>query len=212
MSRLRQPESPVIELVTDPGGETTLYIDDRQAMQAWEEALMHRSAEILCRHGSEFLEVGLGLGLSSLRIASNPATRTHTVVEKYQQVIDLFASTHPSVPDSLRIVCADFLDYIESAAPSSVDGIFFDPYLPAETRNSQEFWDEVMPVLSRLLRPDGVFIPYFATRPALYWMDYFERVEVERCPFATYQSTEYTLATSGYAYIQCYSRPTPVQR
>ena len=54
---------------------------------------MFASADLLCQHGSEFLEVGLGLGLSALRIAFNPRTRRHRVIEKYREVIDLFRDT-----------------------------------------------------------------------------------------------------------------------
>jgi predicted methyltransferase len=205
-----QPECPTIELVTEPEGETTLYIDHRQAMQAWERDLMHRSADLLCQHGSTFLEVVLGLGLSALHIANHPNTRHHTVIEKYQQVIDLFGVSHPEIPRTLEIVHADFLDHMHALEPSSLDGIFFDPFLPAEIRNDQRFWDVVMPVLTRSLRRDGVFIPCFSTHPILYWIDYFERVSVERHDFVAYATTEYTHVTSGHAYIHGYSRPTPV--
>src|SRR6266542_4185269 len=135
VNRPLQPENPTIELVTDDEGETTLYIDQRQAMQAWERDLMRRSADILCAHGSEFLEVGLGLGISALHIAQHPATRRHVVIEKYQEVIDLFRVAHPVLPPALDIVCADFLDAMQTIEPASVDGIFFDPFLPAEIRN-----------------------------------------------------------------------------
>lgn len=204
-----QSDSPAIELVTDPDGATTLYIDNGQAMQAWEIDLMHRSADILCAYGSEFLEVGLGLGLSALRIATHPNTRRHVVVEKYQDVIDLFKQNHPDLPGTLTIVHADFLDYFEAVQPASVDGIFFDPYLPYDVRNDMSFWDGVMPVMTRALRPSALFIPCFTTAPVLGWMDYFDHVSVERHPFVAYDTTEYTRMTAGDAYIQCYWDPHP---
>ena len=83
---------PEIELV-EQGSEVTLLFDDRQAMQAWERDLMFASADLLCEYGSNFLEVGLGLGLSALRIAENPRVRRHVVVEKYKRVIDLFTGS-----------------------------------------------------------------------------------------------------------------------
>src|SRR6266498_2632421 len=122
----QQSPDPKIFLVEE-NGETTLLIDDRQAMQAWERDLMFASADLLCEHGSNFLEVGLGLGLSALRIASHPATRRHRVIEKYGRVIDLFKARHPNLPATLEIVEADFFDYVDVLEPSSVDGIFFDP-------------------------------------------------------------------------------------
>src|SRR6185436_14797776 len=120
---------PQIELV-EQGSEVTLLFDDRQAMQAWERDLMFASADLLCEHGSNFMEVGLGLGLSALRIAENPRVRRHVVVEKYKQVIDLFKDRHPNLPNTLEIVEADFFDYMHGLEPASLDGIFFDPFLP----------------------------------------------------------------------------------
>lgn len=202
-----QSDSPEIELVTEPDGTTTLYIDDGQAMQAWERDLMHRSADILCTHGSEFLEVGLGLGISALRIAAHPSTRRHVVIEKYQQVIDLFHEHNPDPPGTLTIVRADFVDYFASLEPAVTDGIFFDPYLPADVRDDYTFWDAVMPSITRALRPGGVFIPCFATSPHLGWIDYFTHVSVERRPFVAYASTNYTYVNEGDAYIQWYWDP-----
>jgi hypothetical protein len=97
-----QPEDPDIRLIETPD-EVTLLIDDEQAMQGWERELMYESADLLCGYGSRFLEVGLGLGLSALRIAENPATRHHVVLEKYQRVIDLFHERHPVLPPTLEI-------------------------------------------------------------------------------------------------------------
>ena len=107
---MRQPENPDIQLIDD-SGEVTLYIAGAQAMQAWEQELMHRSADLLCEYGHTFLEVGLGLGLSALRIAGKTTTTKHTVVEKYRQVIDLFLAQQAGpLPQSLDIVCADIFD------------------------------------------------------------------------------------------------------
>src|SRR5262249_42701979 len=82
-NRIEQWAAPDIRLVETTEGEVTLSIDGHQAMQAWERDLMWAAADQLCTFGSEFLEVGLGLGISALRIASNPTTRRHVVVERY---------------------------------------------------------------------------------------------------------------------------------
>ena len=98
MTRTGQTANPEIELV-EVNGESTLFIEGGQAMQAWEADLMRESADILCTFGSEFLEVGLGLGISALHIAGHANTRRHIVVEKYPRVIDLFtrASGHTAL-------------------------------------------------------------------------------------------------------------------
>jgi spermidine synthase len=201
----RQPDDPQIELVED-ASETTLLIDGGQAMQAWERELMHESADLLCQFGSEFLEVGLGLGISALRIAENPTTVRHIVIERYPRVIELFRERHPSPPPALEFVEADFVEHVHVLAPESLDGIFFDPYLPPEMNNDAELWREVVPAMVRALRPGGVFIPFATTRPVLRWQfrPFFERVIVERRPFETYPTTEYMTTASGTAYIQCF--------
>ena len=107
MDAIQQRENPEIKLV-ESNEEVTLYIDDGQAMQGWESALMWESADILCGYGSEFLEVGLGLGISALRIAANPATRHHTVIEKFPRVIELFRERNPSPTNTGNCPCGFF--------------------------------------------------------------------------------------------------------
>lgn len=199
--------TPEIRLV-EQDGEVTLFIDDHQAMQGWERELMTASADILCTYGTNFLEVGLGLGLSALHIARHPNTRRHIVVEKYGEVIDLFRQRHAELPAALEIVEADFFDYVELLEPSSLDGIFFDPWLPRDLANDEALWRRVMPSAVRALRPGGAFVPFFTTRPELKWpfYEFFDRVVVEKRPFLAYPTTEYTHGTSGNAYIQCFVR------
>jgi predicted methyltransferase len=199
-------EHPRIELVERDDGEVTLLIDGRQAMQAWERDLMWASADLLCGYGSRFLEVGLGLGISALRIAGNPGTCRHTVVEKYREVIDLFLVRHTPLPSSLEIVEADFVSYVGGLEPGRLDGIFFDPFLPAEMNQDEALWREVVPAMVRSLRPGGVLIPFATSRPVLRWqfVPYFDRVIVERRNFSAYATTEYMSRRSGPAYIQCF--------
>lgn len=208
MDAIQQRENPEIKLVEN-NEEVTLYIDDAQAMQGWESALMWESADILCGYGSEFLEVGLGLGISALRIAANPATRHHTVIEKFPRVIELFRERNPSPPPALEIVHADFFEYIQRIEPESLDGIFFDPYLvPVSLWDDEALWMEVMPAVMRALRRGGVFIPCFSTRPVLRWqfVHHFDRIVVERRSYASYETTDYVKKDTGDAYIQCFVR------
>jgi predicted O-methyltransferase YrrM len=68
-------------VLADHNGEVTLYIDGNQAMQAWEHDLMVELADLLYQYGCEFLEVGLGLGISALRIAQH-IPRPNTLTER----------------------------------------------------------------------------------------------------------------------------------
>ncbi|WP_372411345.1 class I SAM-dependent methyltransferase [Streptomyces luteireticuli] len=203
--------APAIELV-EQDGEVTLSIGGEQAMQAWERDLMWASADMLCeyggKHGGEFYEVGLGLGLSALRIARNPATRRHTVLELFGEVEDLFRARNPDLPDTLAIERGDFFQRIFELPSESVDGMFFDPALDMEVWADRELWERTMPEVVRVLRPGGVFIPFFSTRPELRWqyLPHFRTIRVERRPFTAYDTTAYTYGTSGDAYIQCFRK------
>jgi predicted methyltransferase len=204
---VRQPENPDIQLI-DQNGEVTLYIAGAQAMQAWEQKLMHRSADLLCGYGDTFLEVGLGLGLSALRIAGKTTTKSHTVVEKYQLVIDLFLAHQTApLPRALDIVHADIFEYVKIAAPNSFDGIFFDPEFAPGMLDDRELMGHFIPLLLRVLRPGGVFIPFFSVKPELIdrYIRFFNKIEVTKVPFETYVDTNYTdNVKRGDAFIQCF--------
>ncbi|HEX2094944.1 MAG TPA: class I SAM-dependent methyltransferase [Longimicrobiaceae bacterium] len=203
----RQPENPDIRLVETPD-EVTLLIDGEQAMQGWERDLMFQSADLLCGYGSHFLEVGLGLGLSALRIAGNPTTRRHLVLEKYQKVIDLFRERHPVLPPSLELRQVDFFEHVHRLEPESFDGIFFDPHVPAHIREDEALWNETVPLLARALRVGGALVPCFSSYPVLRWqfVRHFGRVVVERHSFTPYANTNYMASPGGDAYIQCFIR------
>ena len=202
----RLPIDPTVQLVETPEGEVTLKINEGLSMQGWERELMQESGEILCSFGSQFLEVGLGLGFSALHIAQHQHTRKHTVVEIYRPVIDLFKNRHPLTPSTLEIVNTDFFKLVSDLEPETLDGIFFDPALPDSLWNDGSFWDELMPRIVRSLRPGGAFIPFFSTIPVLRWqyVNFFPRVIVERRPYKAYATTTYISCTSGDAYIQCF--------
>jgi spermidine synthase len=214
---MRLPENPDIRLVKTPGGEVTLSINAGQSMQGWERALMEESADLLCQFGSEFLEAGLGLGLSALRIAHHPNTRRHVVVEIYDEVIRLFRDRCSAWPSPLEVVRGDFFDYIRTLQPGCLDGLFFDPALPEATWSDAPFWDEMVPLMARALRPGGALVPFFSTVPVLRWqyVPFFERGIVLPRAFTAYADTGYTSATSGRAFIQCFvkaSDPTGNRR
>jgi SAM-dependent methyltransferase len=196
---------PDIELV-ETEDETTLSIGGEQAMQAWERDLMWASADLLCGHGSEFYEVGLGLGLSALRIAGHPSTTRHTVLELFPEVVDLFNRRHPVLPPTLHIEQGDFFEKVFELPSESLDGVFFDPALDMEVWKDEEVWRRVVPEIVRALRPGGVFIPFFSTRPELRWQytPHFRTIRVERHRYEAYESTEYTYGRSGDAFIQCF--------
>jgi spermidine synthase len=209
MKGYEQPESPTIRLEENAEGEVTLYIEEEQAMQAWEKELMWRSADLLCSYGSRFIEVGLGLGLSGLRVAEHPNTKEHTIVEKYQQVIDLFRERHPILPATLDIVRADFFQYVETLPTASFDGIMFDPYMPQQIWDDPAFWQHVMPKILRIIRVGGAFVPFFSKDSAWNWRfaPFFRQAVIERQSYVAYPTTNYVGVgkfTQGMVFLQCF--------
>ena len=64
----------------------------------------------------------------------------------------LSAQTYPSAADPRS-----------KLKPGRLDGIFYDPFLPAEMVSNKALWEETMPLIVRALRPGGAFVPFFAT-------------------------------------------------
>jgi spermidine synthase len=202
-----QREDAAIELV-ETGAETTLLIDGGQAMQAWETDLMWRSADLLCTFGSTFLEVGLGLGISALRIAGSPTTARHVVVEKYPRVVALFRERNPDPPPTLEIVQADILDYADELPAGGFDGIFFDPYFPPEMLRDEAMWGRLVPALRRAIRPGGALVPFATTKTHLRWQfePYFDQAILVKRRFRAYDGTTYMTTNEGRAWIQAFVR------
>ena len=174
-------------------------------MQGWERPLMEQSARILCGYGSTFLEAGLGLGYSARAIAGDRRTARHTVVELRAEIITAFTAGG-AAPPNLEILCDDFFAFVRRVPDASVDGIFFDPALPARVWNDEAFWNREVPQMTRVLRPGGALIPFFSTEPSLrtQFVRHFETIVVRKRPYRAYDTTMYTHGTQGDAYIQCF--------
>ena len=206
-----QPEDPEISLEVI-NGETTLTIAGRQAMQQWEYELMRRSAEIMCEgtiadtQSKNYLEAGLGLGISARHIGSHASTAQHTVIEKYAKVIQLYTQNFPVLPHRVKLIQDDFFRFIETAPSNYYDGIFFDPALPRPLWDQEDFWQQVTAHMKRILKPAGRLMPFFSTTPEIrkQYRSHFSKVYVERHPFKAYGSTNYTHGLEGDAYIQCF--------
>lgn len=209
MKHADQPIDPEVSFVRSEIGELTLLINGHQAMQAWEEPLMKRSAQLLCEgvHGT-FLECGLGFAMSATEIAHQSTVEKHIVVERYQEVIDWVQAEHVSLPDNLEIVHDDFFDYIDQLESSSIAGIMLDPWVPKEVRDDSAWWDSLIrDGIYRVLVPGGRFVPFFSSDPVIdpYFEPYFDKVIIERHDYTAYGTTSYmNNKPTGYAYLQCF--------
>ena len=103
---------------------------------------------------------------------------------------------------------ADFFDYIDSVEPASLDGVFFDPFLPAEMGSDEHLWRQVTMSIVNALKPGGAFIPFFTTRPELKWpfCEYFDRAIVLAQPRQR-RALSRRLAEHGVASFMFVMRP-----
>ena len=143
--------------------EAELIIQGQQVMQAWEEPLMRRLAQIATSSHGDVLEVGFGMGISATMILEE-GVRSYTVIECNEQVIERFNEWKKAYPDTeVRVVQGMWQD-VESEL-GEYDGILFDTYpLSQEEYLRNEVGGtaythagEFFPMASRHLRDGGIF-------------------------------------------------------
>lgn len=144
-----------------------LIIQGQQVMQAWEEPLMRRLAQICTAGHGEVLEVGFGMGISASMIQEEGA-RSHTIIECNEEVIGRFEEWKKGYPDrDIRLVRGMWQDVEKELG--EYDGILFDTYPLSQEeylRNEAEgtaytHAGEFFPLAAGRLREGGVFT-YFS--------------------------------------------------
>ena len=130
--------------------------------------------EVVQRAHGNVLIAGLGLGMILHPIVKQPGVRHVTVVEKYQDVVDLIGPTLPR-SDALAVVVGDIFEW-RPPTGSRYDVIWFD------------IWPDVAP--SRLEEMAGLhrrFAPYLNRRNPRCWMDSWHREETRRIRAAAHR-------------------------
>ena len=123
--------------------------------------------EVVRRAHGEVLIAGLGLGMILHPILAKPHVGRVTVVEKYQDVIDLIGPTLPST-ERLAIVTADIFAW-RPPRGSRYDVIWFD------------IWPDIAPTrLPEMARLHRRFAPYLNRGNPRRWMDSWHRRETRR--------------------------------
>ena len=102
---------------------------DMEVMMDWEDAVMKKSADYVCKNGGDILEIGFGMGIAANYIQAN-SINSHTIVENHPQIIEkakAWASDKPNVTiiendwntvkDKRRKICL-----------ATYDGIFYDTF------------------------------------------------------------------------------------
>ena len=102
---------------------------DMEVMMDWEDVVMKKSADYVCKNGGDILEIGFGMGIAANYIQAN-SINSHTIVENHPQIIEkakAWASDKPNVTiiendwntvkDKRRKICL-----------ATYDGIFYDTF------------------------------------------------------------------------------------
>ncbi len=105
-----------------PGSYVRLYVNE-QLMMSNTTMEQNTNREVIHRAKGDVLVAGLGIGLILVPILAKLEVDTVTVVEKYQDVIDLVAPRiqHPK----LTVVCADIMAW-NPPPDQKFDTIYFD--------------------------------------------------------------------------------------
>ena len=91
------------------GFYTILYHNEAHIMQDTTREYREHEQFLNDAHGN-VLVTGLGLGLVNESLMNNPNVESVTIVEKYQEVIDLVWNHCPK-NDKVRLICADIYDW-----------------------------------------------------------------------------------------------------
>ena len=97
---------------------------EMEVMMDWEDAVMKKSANYVCKDGGDILEIGFGMGISASYIQAN-YINSHTIVENHPQIIEK-AKAWASGKTNVTIVEGDW--YTVKDSLSTYDGIFYDTF------------------------------------------------------------------------------------
>ncbi|MDC3316507.1 class I SAM-dependent methyltransferase [bacterium] len=102
---------------------------DMEVMMDWEDAIMKKSADYVCKNGGDILEIGFGMGIAANYIQAN-SINSHTIVENHPQIIEkakAWAADKPNV----NIIESDWntaKDKRRKICLATYDGIFYDTF------------------------------------------------------------------------------------
>jgi hypothetical protein len=121
-------------------------------------------AEVVERAHGDVLIAGLGLGMILHPMLQKPEVRSVTVIEKFQDVVDLISPTLP-IDSRLTIFTADIFDW-QPAPGRSFDIVWFDIWPDIEARR--------LPEMDALHRR---YLPYLNVSNPRCWMESWHRRE-----------------------------------
>lgn len=115
-------------------------------MMEWEDEIMKRQAEIICRNGGDILNVGFGMGMIDTYIESH-RPRTHWIIEPHPDVQKKIIEDGWLKKPHVKVIFATWQDVYKHLP--KFDGIYIDT------------WDEVFyefhENIENILKPDGIY-------------------------------------------------------
>lgn len=121
-------------MCVETGSYVRLHVDGELMMS--DTPMEKKTNSMFVSHANgHVLIAGLGLGLIVQAILHKPEVRNITIVEKYQDVIDLVAPTIKS--DKVEIICADIFTH-EFSKDVKFDTIYFDIWPSISVYNLDE--------------------------------------------------------------------------
>jgi len=102
---------------------------DMEVMMDWEDAIMKKSADYVCKNGGDILEIGFGMGIAANYIQAN-SINSHTIVENHPQIIEK-AKTWAADKPNVNIIESDWntaKDKRRKICLATYDGIFYDTF------------------------------------------------------------------------------------
>lgn len=120
---------------TVPGKVACLHVNGKLVMSdSYHE--QRSNIEVLREARGHVLIAGLGLGMILHPILAKPQVQSVTVIEKYQDVIDLIIPTLPK-SDKLTVICADIFKF-QPAKKVRWDTVYFDIWADICTDSLEE--------------------------------------------------------------------------
>lgn len=119
-----------------PGTYTQLLINGKIMMS--DTSMEKRTnRDLLYQAHGHVLVAGLGIGMVLLPLLKSGKIESVTVVEKYQEVIDLVSPSFAEFGDKLKIVCADIFEW-KPEKGTKYNTIYFDIWPTITTDNLPE--------------------------------------------------------------------------
>lgn len=119
-----------------PAGTYTRLIVNGQLYMSDTPMEKRTNVEFVIKATGDVLIAGLGLGLIVHPLAAKPDVTSITIIEKYQDVIDLIAPTLPKNV-KINIICADIFEWVPEKG-QKWNTIYFDIWPTICTENLDE--------------------------------------------------------------------------